>query len=60
MYTIHSLISIVGPNNGMGSNPAWGGTAPSWGPFGLSYTEIKNSISRLQPPQEIPYDCYIV
>jgi hypothetical protein len=23
LYTIHNLISTVGPNKGMGSNPGW-------------------------------------
>jgi hypothetical protein len=42
----------------MGSNP---GMALHHGsPFGLSYTEIKNAISRLQPPKEIPYKCYSI
>ncbi len=30
------------------------GVGGPWGPFGLSYTAIKNSLSRLQPT---PYEC---
>ena len=38
---------------------SWGDTA-SWSLFGLIYTAIKNSLSRLQPLQGISYECFCV
>ncbi len=38
---------------------SWHGTA-SWSLFGLIYTAIKNSLSRLQPLQGISYECFCV
>ncbi len=38
---------------------SWDGTA-SWSHFGLIYTAIKNSLSRLQPLQGISYEWFCV